>query len=244
MDEKLLLSRLEDISSRAEKTNKPQFIGFLSEGENATAKKFLEKRGLFVSFFGGYKEALRNFVCVSPFSCDDGAFPLTAITFSFRKEDKLSHRDFLGSITALGIAREKIGDILIEDGRAVIFVDRAIDDFIMSQMQKVGRVGVNLKTGAEFPLPETQKKAEFSDTVASARLDCVVAALCNTSRNGANELIAESGVCVNSFLCEKPTQNVKSGDIISVRKNGRFNIVSLNGISKKGRIILKYEKYI
>lgn len=244
MEEKLLNARLDDIKKRCFNSEKPQFIGFLSESEAALANRYLKNCPLNVSFFGGYDGALRTFLCIAPDYCENINLPITPITAMFRKQDKLAHRDFLGAITALGILREKIGDILIEEGRAVIFADSKISDFIISQIEKVGNVGVELSEGASPPLPEAGKCSEFSDTVASARLDCVVAALCNTSRNKASELINGSFVSINSFLCERPTQTVRSGDRISIRKKGRFNIVSIDGISKKGRIILKYEKYI
>ncbi len=244
MEEKLLNARLDDIKKRCFNSEKPQFIGFLSESESALANRYLKDCILNVSFFGGYEGALRNFLCIAPDFCENIKFPITPITAVFRKQDKLAHRDFLGAITALGILREKIGDILIEEGRAVIFADSKIADFIISQIRKIGNVGVRLSEGASVPLPEAGKCLELSDTVASARLDCVVSALCRTSRNGADELINSSFVSVNSFLCEKPTQTVHTGDKISIRKKGRFNIISIDDLSKKGRLILKYQKYI
>lgn len=244
MEEKLLFARIDDMEVRCEKTGKPYFLGFLSEGESAAARRKLSGSGISAEFFGGYEGSLRNYLCISPGISEKLDFPIVPITALFRKQDKLSHRDFLGSLMALGITREKIGDILIEDGRAVIFADKSISDFIVSQISKVGRVGVNLSEGLTYPLPEGGKKQEFSGTVASARLDCVVAQLCGTSRNAATELINQSLVSVNSFLCEKPTQKVNSGDRISIKKKGRFDISSIGDLSKKGRIIIKYKKYL
>lgn len=243
MDEKILTARIGDLENRAEKTDKPQFLGFLSEGESAIALERLGKSALNVKFFGGYEGAGRNFLCVAPKFCENPQFPIAAVTARYRKQDKLSHRDFLGSLMALGLTREKIGDILVEDGRAVFFAEKTVSDFIVSQINKVGRVGVTLKIGADYPLPEIGKKQEFSSTVSSSRLDCVIAAILNTSRNKALEVIEQSLVSVNSFLTEKPTLKINSGDKISVRRKGRFDIISIDEISKKGRIILRYEKY-
>lgn len=244
MEEKLLFARIEDMIVRCEKTEKPQFLGFLSESEAGLAKQKLSVSDKKAEFFGGYDQALRVFLCIAPEFCENIAFPIVPITAEYRKQDKLSHRDFLGSLMALGITREKIGDILIEDGRAVIFADKTISGFVLTQISKVGRVGVNLKSTVTYPLPELGKKQDFCGTVASARLDCVVAEICNTSRNGALELINQSFVSVNSFLCEKPTQKIVSGDRISIRKKGRYDIVSIGDLSKKGRIIIKYQKYL
>ena len=244
MDEKLLIPRFKDLEEACRRKNAPVFLGFLSEGELSKAREFFIKTDLKVSFFGGYEGALRSFLCLAPDWYEDNVYPICGITFSFRSEDKLSHRDFLGSITAQGISREKIGDILTESGRAVVFTEAKIADHIIREITKVGRVGVTVKKGFEYPLPEMGKCEEFCVTVSSLRLDCIVAAICKASRNAAVDMIEASLVSVNSFLSEKVTKTVAAGDKISVRKKGRFNIISVDGVSKKGKIILKYEKYV
>ncbi|MBR3909604.1 MAG: RNA-binding protein, partial [Clostridia bacterium] len=87
-------------------------------------------------------------------------------------------------------------------------------------------------------------KQEFNVTVASTRIDCVVAAICNMSRNIATEKITDGLVSVNSICVTKPTLTIREGDKISIRQKGRFEIISHNGYSKSGRIILKYNKYV
>ncbi len=93
-------------------------------------------------------------------------------------------------------------------------------------------------------MPATSSKKEFTDTVSSLRLDCVVASICSVSRNEALELINDGRVVRNSFTQQKPTLKVANGDVISVRGKGKFEIVSADELSKKGRIILKYTKYV
>ena len=88
------------------------------------------------------------------------------------------------------------------------------------------------------------KKLECSETVASVRLDCVVAAICNMSRTQASEKITDGLVMVNSVCITKPTLSVRAYDKITIRQKGKFEILSCNEMSKKGRIILKYNKYI
>ena len=145
---------------------------------------------------------------------------------------------------ALGLKRETVGDILIEEGRAVVFITEENADFIMSQITKIGRVGVTSQKGFSEPLPKTVTMAEASVTVASNRLDCVVAALIGVSRNKAAQIIEQSLVSVNSVVSEKTTLKVNDGDIISVRKKGKFKIESQGEKTRKDRIILKFKKYV
>ena len=81
-------------------------------------------------------------------------FPICGIEFSFRKCDRLTHRDFLGSLMSLGIERETVGDILVEDGRAVVFVKAELSDYVKSQISKVGRVGVKVDDADLSKLPQ------------------------------------------------------------------------------------------
>ena len=45
-------------------------------------------------------------------SADEESFPITALEFTYREQDDLRHRDFLGSLMAMGIRRDTLGDIL------------------------------------------------------------------------------------------------------------------------------------
>lgn len=244
MDAELFEARTEDCFTLCERTSVPKFLGFLTPAEAARADGLLKRLGAKYEFFGGYDEAERRYLCCFPDWCEEPYFPIRAFTFRFRECDGLSHRDFLGLLMSLGIVREAVGDILVEKGRAVVFLSEDISDYVVSNIEKVGNVGVAVSEGFELPLPGASQKIECSDTVASARLDCVVGALCGLSRNTAAELIEQGAVSVNSLACLKLTKNVCSGDRVTVRGKGRFDIVSTDGVSKKGRIILVYTKFI
>jgi RNA-binding protein YlmH len=85
---------------------------------------------------------------------------------------------------------------------------------------------------------------EQSLTVASERLDCIVAAVCGTSRNTAEEMLENSLVSLNSVITRKGTAKVSEGDKITVRGYGKFYIKSIGGTTKKGRLKITTQKYI
>lgn len=244
MDNELLAARIRDTAEICERTSKPKFLGFLTPDEKAAAQHILKSTDCKAEYFGGYDEAQRVILGCFPYSAGKYAFPVTAITFLFRKNDTLAHRDFLGALMALGIGRETVGDILTEPGRAVVFVSDEIKRFVLTQISKIGNVGVTVKEGYELPLPEGDKLAEFSATAASDRLDCVIAALCGVSRTKATEKIESGIVTVNSVPILKQTKTVCGGDVISVRGSGRFTVDSLEDRTKKNRIIIKYKRYV
>ncbi len=244
MDAALLPARIEDAVRACERTAVPQFLGFLTEAEVSTAIGVLDNIGAKYQLWGGYADAERKYLAVLPDWCDMPDYPITPITFSYRNQDKLTHRDFLGALMSLGLVREKIGDILVTDGRAVVFVNREISKFILNDISKIGRVGVSVAIGFTEPLPIAKTAVEFSETVASLRLDCVIAAIYGLSRGAAAAAIGDGLVYVDSVICTKATRSVCAGEKLNLRGKGRVYIISSDERSRKGRIIIKCNKYI
>lgn len=246
MEQSLIASRVKDSLKICNNSSVPKFVGFLRPEETAVAAVAAQNGGVHFSFFGGYENAERVFFGAFPDWCENEEyfFPITPLTFTYRKVDTLSHRDFLGSFMALGITRESVGDILIEEGRAVAFFTKEVAPFVKEQIQKIGRVGVQVEEGFTGILPGASKLTEASDTVASARLDCVVAALIGASRNTAAQYIEQKMVTLNSICTEKATTVIKNNDKISIRTKGKFLIDSIDEKTKKGRLKIRFKKYI
>lgn len=246
MDEQLLAAKVRDALRLCDTSLMFRAVGFLSPGEAAFVRSLPELKKSKYTFFGGYDDAERVYFIAMPDWLD---YPketdvIDAFTFTYRKCDKLSHRDFLGTLMSLGIARETVGDILSEEGRTVVFVSHSVSSYISGQIEKVGGVGVNVTGGFELPLPCFGELKEFTSTVASLRLDSVVAALLNTSREKAKEVILEKRVSVDSVITDKITLCTDQFAKISVRGVGRFVLSGAAEHTKKGRIILNYKKYV
>lgn len=244
MEEKVFAARVKDTAEQSFRTERPKFLGFLSESETAKADELLKNSGTAYEFFGGFDNADRVMLCCKPAWCEKADFPIKAITAVFRECDLLSHRDILGALMGLGISRESVGDILIEKGRAVFFVTDEIAKFVLSQLNKAGRVGIKLKAGAQEPLPQMSELVFLRETVASLRLDCVVGAIAKVSRANAVSLIEDGLVAIGGIPTAKTTKMVSVGDKITVRGKGKFTVVSCGDVTKKGRTVLEYSKYV
>lgn len=243
MESEILIARINDTLSIAQKTSKPKFFGFLSLEEAALAQKTLEKRNADFCLFGGYEGAQRVMLCCMPDWCDGVDFPISAVTFTYRVSDELRHRDFLGALMALGIVRESVGDILVEAARTVVFFKNEVLPFVKANVSKIGKVGVTMQNGFAQPLPQGDRLIVATATVSSLRLDCVVSAVANTSRSTANELIEAGFVSINSQICEKSTRQLNAGDILTVRGKGKFIINNTEGKTRKDRTVLEFKKY-
>ncbi len=244
MESEILTARIFDTADICNRNNIPKYLGFLSMEESVLAEHLLSKRSVSFSFYGGYDNASRKMLGCFPEWMTEYSFPITPLTFTFREKDTLSHRDFLGSLMGLGIKRETVGDILIESGRAITFVTDEIADLILNEVKKVGRTGVSISRGFYGDLPKGSFLQDFSVTIASQRLDCVVAALGNFSRNTACEKIALGLVSVNSVVCEKTIKTISQGDVVTIRGKGKFIISSICDKTRKDRIVLRYQKYV
>lgn len=243
MDERLFLARVSDLAEIAEKTAAPHFLGFLSEEEAAVSNKYFKSKFYKYCFFGGFENAERKILCCMPEWCDNPAFPIVAVTYLYNSNYKLSHRDFLGALMSVGITRDSVGDILVEDGRAVIFLKEKIAPFVLTQIEKVGKVSVTGSIGFAKPLPEAGELIQCTVTVSSLRLDCIVSAVLGISRSAAVELIENSKISVNSLPTEKITKILSENDTFTIRGKGKFFIISASEHTKKGRVILNYNKY-
>lgn len=246
MDSDLIASRIGDACRICENSLVPKFVGFLRPEETDIAKKTAEKFRAKHFFYGGYDNAERVFFGAFPDWCNESEelFPITPLTFTYRSADNLTHREFLGSFMSLGITRETVGDILIGKGRAVAFFTKEVAPYVKEQIRKISNVGVEISEGIFGELPGRTGFSDITDTVASARLDCVVASLAGVSRATAADMIESKLVTINSVCCQKVVAVVQAADTLSIRSKGKFIIDSIDEQTKKGRLKLKAKKYI
>lgn len=231
----------------AQKKYIARFTGFLDMNETSVARRVLVgQRHDEYMFSAGYPDGER--VMLGVFAPGDtpeeSDFPIVPITFRFREEDMPGHRDFLGSILALGIKRETIGDILIGGGIAVLFTTTAVAPVIMSELTKIGRYGVKTSVGLPDELPAQHSYEDRQLSVSSLRLDCVIAAMLGLSREKATQTIRSQLVSVNGVAVAEISSAVRDGDIISVRGFGKFLFVQVLSVTKKDRLRILCKRYI
>ena len=81
-------------------------------------------------------------------------------------------------------------------------------------------------------------------SVASLRLDAVIALGFNGSRSHIASYIIDGKVSVNGRIITSNAYNLKAGDIISVRGLGKIRYIETFSETKKGRIMITINKYI
>lgn len=259
---KLFYARLDDLEKRALGNNLAH-SSFLTPSEVYKAEKYFEAKGNKekICFFGGYFGAVRKQIFLLPQyivdSVEDEASLFVLIESELEESictlkikgsgfRTLTHRDYLGSILSLGVEREKLGDIcIIDDNSAIVFCCNEISNYLMFELDSIGNDKVKIeKIAVDKNMESTQKFQSFTDTVASERLDCVVAAIFNLSREKAQNLIKGGFVDYNYEQATKIDVKTEAGDVISARGYGKFIIRDVSQATKKGRLRLFADKYI
>ena len=146
--ERLLLARALDKLELARQRNIPACTGFLSPQERVSVENLLNACGHPRHlFFGGYEGAERTVCAFLPdwqeaedWQGDGESCPVRALRCTWSGGQKLTHRDFLGSILGLGLDREKVGDLLVADGRCDVLALEEVADFLVFHMEQAGRV--------------------------------------------------------------------------------------------------------
>lgn len=254
-----LFARLDDLKECAVRGSLG-VSAFFSPREVLYAVEYLRRsRTAFISF-GGYSNAERRKIYILPdyIEIDEGADSIgvicdygfsdgiSCISVKGSGFEQLSHRAVMGSILGLGVERDAIGDIVMIDGHnALFFCDSRLSDFFCESLERVGRDKVKARAIEldESILPE-RRVQKINDTVASARLDCVVAALCSFSRERAKEAIVSSLVELNYECEERVDREISTPAVVSVRGVGKFNVISLSDKTKKGRYRLLADKLL
>ena len=250
-ENRLILARALDKLELADRRGVPAHTQFLSPAQRVAVEGLINASGHPRHLFtGGYPDAERTICVFLPDWMEEedwpsGEHPLAALQFHASAGAKLSHRDWLGSIMGLGLTREKIGDLLVEENRCQILVLAETMPIVRSQLEKVGRYPVS---GVDIPLedltpPERTVKL-IRDTFATLRLDAVTASAFSLPRSKASTLIASGRVSLNHVECTKPDRQVSEGDIITCRGSGKCIVKQITGQSKKGRIMAELERYV
>lgn len=238
-EDKLLLDKAYDAIRLSERRNIPRFLGFLNEHESLYLQQHLPKSAD-IRFFGGYDDAVRLMMGAS---AGEERFPITALQFRYREQGSLRHRDFLGALTALGVRRDTLGDILTGEGRTVVFVRDDIVPFLLSEVDRIGRVGVKVDYADTNDLPTPDDIEERVLTLSSLRLDAFVAACTHLSRDKAARLIKNELVTADHVTRTEVSFVLKEGMTVTIRKYGKYVLTEQLGTSKKGKLRVAVKHY-
>jgi RNA-binding protein YlmH len=187
---------------------------------------------------GGYSNFERGRAFINMDVCDISCYKISP-TSSFIT---LTHQNILGSLLALNIKRETIGDIIPE--HSVFYIISELDSFIIQEFTSIGNSPILLEKIDGKKIIRSVEFEEKKAFVDSLRLDLIVSKLANCSRKEAVILIESELIKVNQVIVTKISKPLQENDIISIRKKGRFKVIDTQNTSRKGKIVLIYGKFV
>ncbi len=247
-EKEFFLKRMLDLSDRADRQHIYTCSNFLAPLEQA---HLLSSKELFFPFSltGGNDLATRKIVIFGSEALFGYPFdvPIRVMHIfpkSERFAENLTHRDYLGSMMALGIDRSLTGDIVVRGKEAFVYVLEPIIPFLSENLTTVRHSQVICReTKADIPQLEVRFET-LTGNIASERLDLVVAFLSGNKRDVAKDLLSSQKVFLNGYLKESPGQKVQPGDEITIRGYGKFIYDGIRGESRKGRLFVSFRKYV
>ena len=246
MENNDLLRRAEDLAARAERSGAITHTGFLTPAERYQLENWARHAGCRLLFHGGGPDCERTAAFFLPDWMEEDAFDPAEYLCAMRVTAFFGtpgHRDYMGALLGMGIGREWLGDIRVQDNVATIFCMPSVLRHLLS-IEKVGRISVKAEELplSDVPAPVRQVK-ELSFSVMSLRLDAVVAGMFRLSRTEAARQISAGLVSVNYQECLKTDAPVREGDVLSLRGAGKGSITGTGGTSRKGRLFVYAEIY-
>lgn len=246
-EEQLLQRRVEELCRAVQFRGQPRYTDFLSDRQQQLAQAALHRAGWSsCRWEGGYPQAERKILCILSDLDAPCEPPIQAVRITPREKSvRLQHRDCLGALLGLGLDRAGLGDLLPEeDGSMVAFCQPTVSRLIVDELRQVGRADVTVQLCEDADWQPYLPTQLCSATVASLRLDAVLAAMLHCSREQAADLIRTGKVQVGHVEVSSAHLPVYQDDVITVRGKGRFRLQEIGGKSRKDRIFIHYQEYI
>ena len=248
-EEQVFLKHLSDLQETAWNRNIVTFSDFCGLNE---LNIFYSSRADFSSVktvtSGGYDTAERQMIAFIPDALSyEWKFPILAVNIrplNAKFADVLTHRDYLGSLMNLGVDRSRIGDIAVMDNSACVSCEEKLAGYLSTELTRVKHTSVVCTVSDPEEISYTPKTEEIGGTVASVRLDSLIALAFHMSRSAVIPLIEGGRTFINGRLSTSNGARLKEGDIISVRGQGRFRLGALEGTTKKGRQFVRLRRYV
>jgi len=235
-NERYQQARLSELSAKSYQKGIWLFSDFLTPAEQGLLPTHFT--GL---TYGGYPGAERR---IAVFGSEDlcgyiqepPILLLHISSLSKKFADKLTHRDYLGTLLGLGLDRRLLGDILVGEAEAYVFCLETIADYICGELARVKHTAVKCEICSTVPDGLIAEPEERILSVASLRCDSLISAVFHLSRSDAKEFFEKEHVFCDGRLFTSPDRIPEGGNVISVRGKGRFRLNAVTGTTKKGKL--------
>lgn len=229
--------------------HKIKLTNFLNPHEQQILKNFLAKEPqIKMQLNGGFGNSERKRAIIFPEYLDGENLNHQIAGYKIVCSDKsklLEHRQILGTLMSLNINRSIIGDIVfLSDDEIYLAICEEFSTFITENFTTIGRTPLNL---IQTELQEIKKEdlfEEFEIIVSSMRFDVIVASLVNDSRSHIHDMIKQGIVQLNHSIEKNHSKLCQWGDVISIKRHGRYKLITQKKVTKNQKIIMVIGKAV
>lgn len=244
-----LIPQIEDLIQISTHKNFQVESHFLTLEEQELVMNFLKKLpSIKWRLFGGYPQALRKKLLIDSYEINEDIAQTSFLhIYPIAKEysRSLTHRDFMGSILSLGLERNVIGDILVDDNEAIVIIESKLVPFIKNELMKIKHTLIKVEEKEDRIVPDNflPKFENLVGNIASQRLDLIIGWLTNSSRAKAENYIVSGFVKIGDQTILDKSKKINENTIITIKGKGKFIFQEVIGRSKKDRLIVKGVKF-
>lgn len=237
-DERPVVDKLSGMIATAHGQYRPVLSDFLNPRELYITQSLVNREDdVKMQTWGGYEKAEMQRCLFFPdyYQPELADFNLQLFSIAYpQKFAELQHRQVMGTLIGDGLDRSAFGDILHDHENWQVVLKSELSSFVQDQVDRIGRNHVRMKEISFDEIIEPENDYEdLQTTVSSFRLDAIISAAFNYSRNRAKEAIKHGDVRVNWKVEERADYELAVNDLVSVRHAGRFKLISENGKNKK-----------
>ena len=238
-EREVLRGRIRDLWNRTQQGDYLNHTGFLALDLQSYAMQVIREEripthnsaGAYCVFRGGYEEADRKVLLFVP---------------SYMGEEELDAgiAQGEGAFTCVRIAAVKAGFAAPPTHRDYLGVLQDIAPFVCRELTRVRHTTVTTAVTAPGECPSVVNTRLESGSSASERADSLAALVFHLSRSQAQRLIEQEKVFADGRIITSSSYTPSPGERISVRGYGKFRYLGTDGTTRKGRLIVRFERYI
>lgn len=233
-EDKILVNNVIDKYLKYEKTGINTYTNFLDLRQYKLIEKILKHEKISFNMYKACEECEKLLIYF-------GNYEDYVTIYSFKNSD-IKHKDVLGTLFSIGYDIDTIGDIFINEDNIYITNLSRLNNFLENSLYSIKNKRVKLEKVNEIILKD-DRFISLKIVIPSYRLDVIVSKLAHLSRNDSIKIINNNMVLLNYEEVTNNSRIVNIGDIISIRKVGKFIINKELLVSKKDNYLVEIKKY-
>lgn len=248
-EDKIFAGAIIDKVKKFESSNHLVCTNFLNIKEKEIAVSILNKLNVNYYLFNALEDTERTVIFIYPEYIDIENYIdkyICVIKIIPKTKAKITHREYMGTIYSLGLKEDMLGDIFVYNDFCYLFCLKQAEDYILNNLNKVAKSEVSLEKLDVYcnEVQSIKLNLKYMEVIIpSLRVDVILSEVFCLSRSEVKTKIQNGDLFINSKEMFFVAYEVKTKDIVSFRRCGKFKIGNVLRNTKNAKTVLGIEKY-